>query len=80
MRDRHQLRLRLLGHQARGSRFLFIEFVLDLIKHFLRFPPPPIQLHDYSGRQVQLISQELILLTGFGVRIIDDAQQVPRSS
>src|SRR5450759_2349570 len=38
VRDRHQLRLRLFGHQARRPRLLLPQFVLDLIEHLFRFP------------------------------------------
>src|ERR1035438_5796672 len=34
--DRHQLRLRLFGHQARRPRLLLPQFVLDLIEHLFR--------------------------------------------
>src|SRR5450759_2998231 len=38
VRDRHPLRLRLFGHQARRPRLLLPQFVLDLIEHLFRFP------------------------------------------
>src|ERR1017187_6440356 len=38
VRDRHQLRLRLLGHQARRPSLLLPQFVLDLVEHLFRFP------------------------------------------
>src|ERR1035437_9424918 len=74
--DRHQLRLRLFGHQARRPRLLLPQFVLDLVEHLFRFPSSPVQLHDHPGRQVHFVGQELVLLAGLRVGVIDKAHQM----
>ena len=73
VRDRHQLRLRLFGHQARRPGLLLAQLVLDLVEHLFRFPSSAVQFHDHPGRQVHFVGQELVLLAGLRVGVRDQA-------